>query len=139
MECERMDKEKDEVSYSADEIGYTEDGELEPVRPDPVQCPWVCPESGCGKRCGGWDGHPGPHQCPVHYRAVSWRSLYSHRVLVVAKQGGHPREWRAYIDAVPGVDHEGEWREVAAQGATLPRELAMLLFPSFAERFRYVG
>ena len=30
------------------------------------QCSWRCFE--CGSRCGGIEGHSGPHQCPVHYR-----------------------------------------------------------------------
>ena len=103
------------------------------------RCVWVCPVEGCEGRCGGIPDHDGPHQCPVHYREVSWRSLYSHKVIVVAKQGGHPREWTAYIHGVPGLAHDEEWQDVAAHGATLPRGLAELLFPSFARRFRYVG
>ena len=30
------------------------------------QCSWRCLE--CGSKCGGIEGHPGPHQCPVHYK-----------------------------------------------------------------------
>lgn len=33
---------------------------------DVNQCPSRCPK--CKSRCGGIEGHPEPHQCPIHYR-----------------------------------------------------------------------
>jgi len=30
------------------------------------QCAWICPV--CHSRCGGSEGHDGPHQCPIHYK-----------------------------------------------------------------------
>lgn len=30
------------------------------------RCKWRCPK--CNSQCGGVAGHPGPHQCPTHYR-----------------------------------------------------------------------
>jgi len=102
------------------------------------RCDWRCPVPGCGEQCAGVPGHAGEHQCPVHHRAVRWKAL-DRRVLVVAKQGGHPREWTCYVGAVPGVRHDEEWQEVAAHGSVLGYEVAKWLFPSFARSYRYVG
>ena len=58
-----------------------------------------------------------------------WRAL-SPRVLVVAV----PRiecAWRAYCDAVPGIDHRTEYQAVPEHGAELPEDVARALFPIF--------
>jgi len=44
----------------------------------------------------------------------------------------------AYIDAVPGENHEREWMEVMREGSKLPKEVAEMLFPDFKDlRWRY--
>lgn len=53
-------------------------------------------------------------------------------VLVVAIEG-YANDWAAYIGAVKGENYEEEWCEVAEHGTKLPRTVAELLFPSFAE------
>lgn len=50
------------------------------------------------------------------------------RVLAVAqtrREGG----WCAYIDAVPGINHESEMTGVLSLGTKLPEEIARVLFP----------
>lgn len=39
-------------------------------------------------------------------------------------------DWTAYVDAVPGQNHENEYLAVARMGCKLPLEVAMLLFPT---------
>jgi len=39
--------------------------------------------------------------------------------------------WRAYIDSVPGMNHDIEWHSVLASGTTLPEEVALAIFPEF--------
>ncbi len=69
-------------------------------------------------------------------REISYRAL-ANDVLVVAKQGGRGDDWAAYIAAVPGQDHEHEWREVAHSGAKLPYDVAKVLFPAFDEKYKW--
>ncbi len=45
-----------------------------------------------------------------------------HRVLVVGVQ--RVDGWRAYCDAVPGINHDRECKEVARNGDKLPEEVA---------------
>jgi len=40
-------------------------GKMEDVTMGYPRCDWTCPI--CAARCGGKKGHPGEHQCPVHY------------------------------------------------------------------------
>lgn len=54
------------------------------------------------------------------------------RVLAVARTRIEGT-WCAYIDAVPGEDHNAEYREVLYGGAKLPPEIARILFPQFAD------
>ena len=60
---------------------------------------------------------------------TEWRAL-APRVLVVAKTRVECA-WAAYIDAVPGRNHDEEAGEVLDYGAKLPEEVARLLFPRF--------
>ena len=57
------------------------------------------------------------------------------RVLVVAVQGGNPREWTAYIDAVSGYSHDKEFEEVILHGAKLSKLHAEFLFPSWTKLY----
>ena len=61
----------------------------------------------------------------------------SARVLVVATVNEHVGDWASYIDAVPGQCHELEFEEVAHTGAKVSKDLATLLFPTIAEKYRW--
>jgi hypothetical protein len=39
--------------------------------------------------------------------------------------------WRAYIDAVPGMNHADEYEEVLSHGDALPEHVARVLFPEY--------
>ena len=58
------------------------------------------------------------------------------RVLVVASVNEPVGDWSAYIDAVPGMNHEREWQDVAKIGTKLPQDHAEFLFPQF-KHLRY--
>lgn len=45
-------------------------------------------------------------------------------------------DWSAYIDAVPGKNHEDEYMEVAKHGTKLKREMAEFIFPGMECRYR---
>ena len=65
----------------------------------------------------------------LHERGIRWIPL-ARFVMVVAK----PRvegTWKAYIGAVPGMNHPEEIEEVLRQGATVPERIARAAFPSF--------
>jgi len=57
------------------------------------------------------------------------------RVLVVASVNTSVKDWSAYIDAVPGENHENEWEEVARFGAKISQEMATLLFPELEKLY----
>ena len=69
-------------------------------------------------------------------RHTRYRAL-AREVLVVAVQGGRGDDWAAYIGAVPGMDHDREWEEVARSGSKLPREVAEVLFWDFADKYEW--
>lgn len=58
-------------------------------------------------------------------------------VLVVAVVDEDIRDWAAYIDAVPGMDHEQEKHEVARVGNKIPYEIAKLIFPALASMYQW--
>jgi len=66
------------------------------------------------------------------YPADSYSNLHlvalAARVLAVAIDYQDGR-WRAYIDAVPGHDHQTEYLPVVNQGSTLNERLARAAFP----------
>ena len=73
-------------------------------------------------------GHPDNEYC---MRAIA------HDVLCVASITTHPDteqpvEWRVYIGAVAGKNHNDEWQNVAKNGSKLSEEMARLLFSCFA-------
>lgn len=53
------------------------------------------------------------------------------RVLVVAVADTENQLWAAYIDAVPGKNHEAEVAEVQKHGSKLPKDDACHHFPQF--------
>ena len=60
------------------------------------------------------------------------------KVLVVADRSAHhPVEWCAYIDGVAGKNHDIEWEAVAANGNKLDFQIAKILFPNLAEKYRW--
>jgi hypothetical protein len=58
------------------------------------------------------------------------------RVLAVATKGA-VGDWAAYIDAVPGHNHEREAVDVADNGDKLPQAFAEVLFPDLAKEYRW--
>lgn len=61
----------------------------------------------------------------------------ANRVLAVAVGGYVIKDWSAYIDAVPGIDHENEYDKVLSDGIKLPYEIAKILFPEFDKKFKW--
>ena len=46
-------------------------------------------------------------------------------------------DWTCYIDAVPGIDHDKEYMQVAKFGTKLEPKMASMLFPNFdIEKYR---
>lgn len=68
-------------------------------------------------------------------KTIITRAL-SARVLAVAVINEGIRDWSAYIDAVPGQNHETEKGIVIRTGEKLPKEIAEYLFP-YAKNFRW--
>ena len=79
-----------------------------------------------------------PEWARQHYVHVDWdawqpikvRRVLSMRVLAVAVTRVEGA-WCAYVDAVPGVNHELEQEAVLANGDKLDESVARALFPSF--------
>ena len=44
--------------------------------------------------------------------------------------------WKAYVDAVPGMDHDQEWEAVLSQGCQMMEQWARGIFPRL-EGMRY--
>lgn len=59
------------------------------------------------------------------------------RVLAVAVVDDQINDWSAYIDAVPGQNHEKEKGEVARKGDKLSLEIARYLFPHYARNYKW--
>jgi len=59
------------------------------------------------------------------------------RVLAVAVVDDQVGDWSAYVDAVPGMNHEREKEEVARKGDKLSFDLARILFPHHAKNFKW--
>lgn len=60
------------------------------------------------------------------------RYILARRVMAVASYDEEVGDWAAYIDAVPGSNHDEEWREVVDRGLKLPKRLAEVMFPALA-------
>ena len=54
------------------------------------------------------------------------------KVIVVAVEGGI-HDWACYIGAVQGINHDKEWQKVYTEGSKLPKAVALVLFPDFAD------
>ena len=61
------------------------------------------------------------------YKVIGWLVM-SQKVLVVATQGT-VGDWSAYIDAVPGIDHKNEIKEVIERGSKVSPRIAAAMFP----------
>ena len=64
------------------------------------------------------------------WQPYSLQRALASRVLAVAKTRVEGA-WAAYIDAVPGQDHEREVDEVLRSGVKLPEGVALEVFPQF--------
>lgn len=61
----------------------------------------------------------------------STHKALARQVLAVAVADTEYQLWAAYIDAVPGKNHEREVPEVQKHGCKLSKELACFMFPQF--------
>lgn len=62
---------------------------------------------------------------------------FNQKVLAVAAVNCNVKDWAAYIDAVPGTNHDYEKYEVARVGNKLPYEIAKLIFPRIASDYKW--
>lgn len=62
---------------------------------------------------------------------IRWRNL-DIKVIAVAVEG-EIGDWAAYIGAVPGDNHEREWKRVREHGSKLPKTVAEAMFPDFKD------
>jgi len=69
---------------------------------------------------------------------IVWKTLSSY-ILVVAKQGEALFDWTAYVFPVPGINHDTEWKLWRSEGSKLRRDVAELMFPSFARKYIWRG
>ena len=76
------------------------------------------PNPGDSSECRGWQPH------------VAVFAL-APKVIAVANTRVEGR-WKAYVDAVPGKNHDEEWQDVRAHGTALQENVAKVLFPGFA-------
>jgi len=53
------------------------------------------------------------------------------RVITVASINDDVGEWTAFIDAVPGMNHDEEWQAVLYRGTKLDERIAKVIFPEF--------
>ncbi len=61
------------------------------------------------------------------------------RILAVASVHLGPNEWRVYVDAVPGHNHDQEWLAVARFGGKVSETQARAWFPNMPDELRYDG
>jgi len=78
-----------------------------------------------------WRTHfPKSREEALAFRPYMERSALASRVLVVAKTRIECA-WSAYIDAVPGENHDREQDSVLQDGSKLLERIARVLFPRF--------
>jgi len=65
---------------------------------------------------------------------VDYVTLDTH-VIAAAKTSPWVEEWTAYIGAVAGINHSKEYVQVLMNGTKLPKRIAEMLFPQFAEKY----
>lgn len=68
---------------------------------------------------------------------AEYRAVEDKTVLSVAIQGTGYNDWACYIKGVKGENHREEAESVASHGAKCSKELAELLFPTWAQHFKY--
>jgi hypothetical protein len=68
------------------------------------------------------------------YKLYQWRALSPH-VLVVASIDIRTNKWTAYIGAVPGNNHDKEYKQVAETGNKLVFPVAAIYFPTLNEKY----
>lgn len=69
----------------------------------------------------------------------TWYGMLALAPDVLAVAVAHPDvgDWAVYIGSVPGIDHEGEKNLVATTGSKCSEAMASLLFPNFAEKYKW--
>ena len=65
------------------------------------------------------------------------RCALNYNVLAVAVYSDKIGDWKAYISAVPGKNHDAEQNVVAREGAPLRKDVAALLFPDIAAKYKW--
>jgi hypothetical protein len=66
-----------------------------------------------------------------------YKHALSKKVLAIAAINPKIGDWSAYIDAVPGINHDVEKYEVARSGEKLPYQVAKLIFPLEAQNYKW--
>lgn len=67
-------------------------------------------------------------------REVVYKALSQH-VIAVAVINTDVRDWAAYIDAVPGYNHEEEYMLIVSYGNKLSRKIAEAIFPEISNEY----
>ena len=60
----------------------------------------------------------------------------SRRVMAIAVLHTNVGDWSAYIDAVPGQNHDNEWREVVKSGTKMTQHQSETFFGTDNGRWR---
>lgn len=79
----------------------------------------------------------------IRRETESWKGyetayeVLAQRVMVYAIATIEVGDWAAYIDAVPGMNHENEYDQIVAdrRGSKLPYDIAKILFPYFDKKY----
>ena len=68
---------------------------------------------------------------PAEYR------LLGYRVMLVAKEGWTPGEWRCSCGPVPGNNHEQEFQDIIDHGEPMSHEVAKFFFPRWNRKYKH--
>ena len=81
----------------------------------------------------------GVRECFPHSveEAREWKAHISYHAIasnvLVAARTRIECAWAAYVDAVPGYDHDQEWQAVLDHGSKLSEHVARAMFPQFKD------
>jgi len=73
------------------------------------------------------------------YEHVASHHALAIKVLTFAVANVSVGDWAAYIDAVPGIDHDKEFDQLLKKrrSAKLSHDIAKIIFPSYDEKYRW--
>ena len=89
----------------------------------PTQIEMTPEQAALAKAAESWPVSPTNPEKRITYR------MLAHDVMVVAHVWPLVGDFRAYIGAVPGKDHDNEIEPVLAYGAKVPEAIARAVFP----------